>query len=1596
MTLNITDFNGEPEPKLTLGDFNNVTPEGVQIARETAATLAATQSIVAHGSADEFRATREMLLDPKSRGNFATEQTAIRQRMFDGAAADIINLTSNSSLTLDERIQLVEGAQAVFPSPFGSTPALDTLAEESLIAPSGLYEGEESAEMRYNFADSIKEVNSRKRNIANAINLLAAENSPTVGSMAVDMAEMFAPLAEWVHTSRLLSAAEADVGSDEGVITLLGEQKAQLYDVLKNLPSSEREAFSYAMIELVKAHENVLLPDGNDLVTMQTLERMLLDGDYSDFERWFDNATSVLDVLFVGGVVRSAGRSVRGAARAARGGTRGSSTITDAEIVSGQRTPTGTAVSTEAGITGEIVEETGVVLRDVNPSSEPGVLDLDPSQWSSAVDVPRLARTEATHTSVNPASPSQVVKDTNPEMARDMHRIADEDTTGEAAEALYGTTRQEALAKDLLPEPEKIAGRTPNKVEMNSRPVFEEPPEVRASRLREGNIAVSPQEMSRVFKSIQDRLKLQVSNMVVKSDPSGVMSITARYNPQDAGFRNYDAAINEAEHAFQNYGMVEDNFSIFARTGDTWREVSRADAAKLPEGTVYSVGVKWDYRLRPEDLEEVDLLTTGNFFTRIMDRPEAGMFSPARSGQGSFVQNLLDASSTVHKQLVGAASVAVDRAFGMEKLYISTLKGFTDTYAKMGKSRRAAVTNYINEANFEGIRFSTTDLASRGFSAAEIDAIRVWREANDILWHATNADLVKTLRGKGYVAFSHRGSDTKLIGRPAAAGGVSSREVMFDAAQGKAFKLSRKEIDELYESGGGIIKLDEPIEIDGRWVDHVINRNNPQSGYTRQLYDGETVLAYRDGYYPVAYDANYFIYRTVNKGDGTEANKVIGTAQSRKEAEAAIARMQGADSKAKFDFRKDRRLDAQRQQVGEEGWNLVVNSGTSAQRLRGKKLDDLSAGMHKDSSSNLIDPLEAMRRQIGQLSARAPMRQVLDTMKKRWMLNYGKHLDLPVNKITGKPEFPDSITAIKNLNQNKAGFTADARTNFNYIYGLENGYINGMDELYRGVLHLAGDLLSTVGKGKIEGALLNSTGMSPVQASKTAAFKLFLSLNPLRQAVVQRGQMLMLGAIEPQYLVTGLMPDLLNISKARAGLKVDPKTTALLREVEESGILEAVDAHNFVRSELGRLADVSASQRAKTAVAAPVNYLQKIGFDLAEQDNLLSAWLTFRQKAIREGADLTTQRGKDQVIADARAYTLNMNRAGEQPYSQNTLGLMAQFMSFTHKAFLQPFTNKSLTNLQRAQLLAYTTAMFGVSATAMAPVFDWMLGGDAPSEMKDNLRNGMLDVALNTAASIATGTKQAVDWGDLAPVEAYGIGNTLVGMFSTNLNDMIANSPAGSLVYGANPRIANIFKTGARYFSVIDDYEDPELDTKLSDVGIAFLNLASGYSNTFKARYAYRMRQKMSASGRVTDSDITGFESVMANFGFQTRTETGYRAVNEVIYGTSSFEPDDVQRWYSDLRGQLARRGQSVEEIDLVQRIASEAWRVFGEDRPKAAAEIVRLLERDAADGDFRMFQGILRAMGLRSEEEVWEMINAMPNNVYRDRATTLMQGLDE
>lgn len=1626
--MELSDFN-QTQP-LTVGDFGKLPPVGPTVNEKSAAQIAGALSVLQGGDPAEYQKNKKDLLDPASREQFIQKHAKLRDMLWEDAQSSLPSLLADPSVT-DQTKQGV--ASTITMSKLPPLDTLKTLAEEASIADSGVNETEREATARNSMLENVEMINRQKRQLQTMINgLHLGEDAGAIKTLK-DVGELVAPFAEWLHYDSL----SKEMDPDGYEFKLLGQKKAELYDKIKQIPIDQRQLFAEQLVDLITANKNVLLPDGNDIVALQDLQRMLIDDDYTNTERWIDNVTSVLDVAGVGGIVRflrggekviKAGEALNKAAEGASATQKGMTLEEEARAFSeAQRAAESTpnALATEASNFKAAPEPTAKDLFPPKPKNTVKSLTEEAKNFKStpeptADSVFRDALSESTRTDVSPTSPSQTVKDFNPELSRQLHEVVVQDDTGEAAKALYGTSKTEALAKDILPEPDLQKGKMPNKVEMNTGPETPLPENVRKTIRANGNTIVSDAELGRVkeklisgFNNIEGMM-LHPSSMLTRLNLDGTIGFTARFSPVDAGFKTPEEALANARYAFRHYGLQDENFVLMERQGADWKEISMKDARAKellknakPEAVKanpkldnvdYSLGMKYDYRFSPDDWDEAERLTVAPGIiaraVQFMDRMPTQFM--ARLGQGSIVQHVLDAASVIHPQIANAANVAFDRVYGIKKVFVDEFDKFTKAYSGMKADRRALMTDYIHQANLEGLKLNEANLYSRGFTEKEVETLKVWRRANDIMWYAANDDMVLSLRSKGFQAFVHDESGTKLFGRPMAARTAYAEKYVFDPVANKVVQMDKADIDKMYEAGGTMFRIGEPTKIDGHWVDVVISKNTPNGGYMRKIYDGEKVLAYRDGYYPVAYDANYFVQKTIRRQDGTEGHKVLVAAKTRQEAEEAIRKLQADDAEGVYSFRTDRSLRLRANHIFDEGaWNLSANSGVTSQRIRGERLADAGMDLEKMGNAHLKDPLHAVQQQIHQLSQRTAVRPFLDAAKKRWMINYGKYIDLKRGEKSGQIEMPSNIADVIGKPGAPEKLVADARTSFNYISGLENGYINMIDETYKGILHAAAQFAGEKGLGGVEKALFAGSKISPTQKLRTLAFKLFISSSPGRQAIIQRGQMLSLGAVNPKYVGTRMLSDLWGVNKVRAGWTADKRFVELYEEIKDAGILEAVDAHNLIRDDMLHMADVSTGAKVIGALNKPLEIAQKVGFDLAEQDVLLSSWLAHRDLALKAGKNIKSQRVKDEILGQARAFTLSMNRAGDMPYTQNTMSVAAQFFSFRHKAILQGLTNRSLKPMDRAKLLAYTTALFGVDAGVLYYVYK-LIPQDQPNEARQALEDGLLSVTLNRALTLASGKEQAIDWGDLAPTEAKGVGDTFVAMLDSPISSIIAGGPSSSLLFGQNPKLTDAFKTGLRYFNIIDDYKDEELNTRFSDVVKASASTFSGFSSMFKARYAFATGQKLSTSGRTSDGDVTGVEAVMAAFGFRTKTETGYQDVRDIQFGDRTYEATDVQAWYKELKRHLTRRGDTKAVTDMQQRVLAEAWRVFGDDRPRAIEVIRKEIQKDAQDGDYVVFKGILSQMGLATEEEVWQMINALPDGPGKQNLTGIMNYREE
>jgi len=318
LPLQIDDF--QPNKNLlTLDAVRESLPKGGSINNRSASMLAAGQSLLIEPSKEQYDSTKAELLDADSREKFTLREQMIRDQIYKDSSKNLLSTLGDGTAGDDVKLQAYRGYEAIQTSVLPRTSSLDILAQESVIADS---KGEtpEAEAGRSRMLDSVRQVNESKRQLTSMISSLEIGRDAGAVSKITDVAEVMAPLAEWNHIDRLLRDV---VGRDADQAVLLGQQKQELYEQIKKLPIEQRQAFAEQIIALVQDHDTVVLPDGNDMVELETLQRMLVDNDYSNFERWFDNATSILDIIGVGATARGAVRGGKAAAQASRVAGRG-------------------------------------------------------------------------------------------------------------------------------------------------------------------------------------------------------------------------------------------------------------------------------------------------------------------------------------------------------------------------------------------------------------------------------------------------------------------------------------------------------------------------------------------------------------------------------------------------------------------------------------------------------------------------------------------------------------------------------------------------------------------------------------------------------------------------------------------------------------------------------------------------------------------------------------------------------------------------------------------------------------------------------------------------------------------------------------------------------------------------------------------------------------------------------------------------------------------------------------------------------------------------------------------------------------------------
>lgn len=1392
---------------------------------------------------------------------------------------------------------------------------------------------DEQEETRSMFINSLENVTKYREAQQAVIDGANFSDNATGMSMAADLAQMMIPFVEQSNVAEAL----AKVGKGEesiGAFFALGEFKQEFFDSFKRMNLDERLKAVESFVAIAKeANTTAFMTNG--LLEEQMVNELLYGGSYSTADKWVDNVVSWFDLSIVGKPVSWA---VRGAQKTA------------------------------------VVSKLGKATRGIGTQLETNRL---------AQKLLADMKLEMVRTKTSPVSPIRIASETNAERTKAMFHAVVSDGTEEAAGAFGGASRVEVVADAVLPElhfADGVRAKVTN-IDANLDKMVDT--QVIKTALDESMVnALTRAEMSSATANEVNQLQ-DVVGLVSRKEmfqhsitPTGA-KIHGVYGTSKTGWANSAEAIEQTEMALRGHGVTKGDLYILERSKDTGEYVQVEKAT----GDDFLIGMDFDYKVNFSDVMEWDNLSVKrNFMDRI----------PLLAA-GSVNRNFFDPASILDPHIVLGANAKVDRSAKITQDFLEIGKRFSESFGKADKESQASMYKYMLEANEQQIPHNINTLKGEyGFNAKEIKTIQNFREYWDTVWQARNVTDVKALRNRGFGVYENNKGDN-LFSRPIGKAQVSRSEKTYDPASGISEYLTEEKLQKLYDGGHTLGKMRRPQQIGGSVTDQMIIRND--SGW-RALNDTDKVYPYREGYFQRMYKAPVFITKRGVTDGGVEYERAIATADNTVDANLYLKRLRANDAEGVYTSRTDVK-DPRAQ--GEFEIDTFESSGMSNQRERGDKLIDATAQLRDTEDANVLSPVDAIIASSRSMGRKVGMGDYIEATKQRFMAQFKDQLTTKQGQI----QYPTSIRDIGAKGSSHSKAAGDARSTYEYISFLEYGYINGMDSVYKSVMKSLAENAGGAGLRKAEVGLAKLSEVAPTSLAKNLSFQMYLASNPIRQAALNAHQSTLLTAKFAKYVTSQkLAADMHAFMYMRMGMKV-PKAAAKLtgrsadelkfmwKEYKKSGLSASIDQQNMVRGSLTDMAEAQRFKGEQGLISGGLSLSRRAGFDLGEEINLNSSWLAHYDEAVT-GKKFLDASDLDRVAGNARNFTFNMNRAGDMPYNANSLSLFFQYMQVPHKSLLQ-MTNRSLSPAERTKLAMYNAMMFTLPPAAMYDIFGGVLPDQEQNpEAHEAIVSGLQFYTFNKLIELGTGQDVSMDFGNLAPSDAYGLYDFMRAGMTTELGQIMAATPSGQLFFGSNPRITKFAKTAVSYVTASDT--STMSPTTLSNVYTDLASLSSGMSNVFKARMALDYHKSYGARGQVTDPSVSTPEAMLFLFGFRTMEQTQRTWVGMDLYEKTKAYSDDVNTWYKQLTMKLASEGTKAETDEYITTVLSMSFNAFGSSE-KAMGIIKRNLDRDSMAGTGIIYDSILKRADYVSGEQMEEWSNAVPDDgsgIKQDLTDTL------
>lgn len=956
---------------------------------------------------------------------------------------------------------------------------------------------------------------------------------------------------------------------------------------------------------------------------------------------------------------------------------------------------------------------------------------------------------------IDPDTPASVVGQANPIAATHIGTSAVLDSTGKLADSM-GTTRAELLNTWLLPklDPE-LSAAYPDiynnlvRKDLEAKALYQDA-EIDNYLFDSSRIDKSIDRYFSVLKE-HTELTMNLANSTIERAGDTIRGKVKFTRNEGYGWTDPHEALRMANKL--NKSLREQRLWSRKRgdpelgNGYQWSEVKIDFNDRTQEYTL-----NWDFN-RKFDSEQ-DL-----FFGQDVVKADFGPWDVSGLANTVVGKWLFNPAVRLPKWVTQGMSRADIRATSFEKLFATTLR---DNILKHSVGKE--ISSLIHKGEEANKYFSVSDIKEMFPHIGEtkvksiVEGYNHYRRLADYSYQITNRSVRSHYIKSGQHGL-YNGDEYLGVGRPVydtEFEKVGTPKVLWDFHSQTAIPAG----ESINRPGWTIAKLYKPIHKEGKSYDYawVEKANGPLP---------KQVVPNIAGYFPHINKEPYFISLHPKE---VEANglpvtdsrelaryvETIGVARTEKEAIAFAEKLQKEHPDAIVWARPDRYDDINDTITNLDiaKFNLDVTKSRKQDRLR---TPDGSVG-------RIEDPAIALYQRMQQIIRLDAWKDIDFEFRKNFIDSYKEFLT------DGK--FPsDEYPLLRPINPSKEISKAyNSAITLLEHYKTQQHMATTTEKWHKaGVIGIAKKLEGTPAIAEYVRGISKGSGITGA-ATKLATIK-FMHLNPLRQWLIQPAQVTELvpmamatgnsafikeasALAHPMFkAILGEAPILPNWIKAfmkkdgNSGTGMNEKEFAEIMEAfKRTGIPTGIDLNSVLHGvfrEAGRGLDESWAERfaqgtKKTIMFIP-NTGKTLGFTGAEMLNNIFLFLYAKTDFQTRFPDKKWNDPHNLEMIAAKALSTGntmMGRGDQLPYQHGMLRAVMQFMSYTHKATLQPFMNKSLTKEEKIAMFVARGVLFGKrgisGVTGMERILNATLPQDAvlPAELSQDGKEGTREEVL--------------------------------------------------------------------------------------------------------------------------------------------------------------------------------------------------------------------------------------------------------------------------